>query len=251
MDAVNQALALGAPHIAKEIERLQAALKEANDENDGYCEELDMWVASMLENGGWNCEEWKEKHAKQTEEFAKTIEELATTKEELAKTKQELAQTNQDLRESRGQVKAHTRSVGAMVDILKGEVQWWENEYDQKVLGIQEEMKKLKSEKQEAMEPWLGDNWDQTTLADWADDIETQKAEITSDFEGQIEELKEEIRELQTDLEGRADEVEDCCTMGCEKEASILTKRDSGYHEWTCAECHKDQYPELYEEDDE
>lgn len=187
---------------------------------------------------------------------------------------------------------------------------------------LQEEIAELKKEKQEAMEPWLGDDWNKTTLADWADDIEKQKAEITKEMEeakeelydrafekgydqGQLEnsvdqeyleEKDQEIEELQTSLEERADEVEELsdenekltkalalerqrtakvlksmksCVQSkldiiislkeenkklkqdttcdfCDKERCVLTKRDAGYDEWTCAECHKEQYPEDY-----
>ena len=34
----------------------------------------------------------------------------------------------------------------------------------------------------------------------------------------------------------------------CDKERKVLTKRDAGYDEWTCSTCHKEQYPEQYEE---
>jgi len=66
---------------------------------------------------------------------------------------------------------------------------------------LKEQCIELKNEKQKAMEPWLGDDWEETTLADWADDIEKQKAEITDDYQREIEALKEEIEELQTSLE--------------------------------------------------
>jgi len=33
----------------------------------------------------------------------------------------------------------------------------------------------------------------------------------------------------------------------CDNERKVLTKRDAGYDEWTCATCHKEQYPEEYE----
>jgi hypothetical protein len=36
----------------------------------------------------------------------------------------------------------------------------------------------------------------------------------------------------------------------CDNERKVLTKRDAGYDEWTCATCHKEQYPEEYEEED-
>ena len=62
---------------------------------------------------------------------------------------------------------------------------------------LQEENAELTTEKQKAMEPWLGDDWEETTLADWADDIEKQKAEITDDSQREIEALKEEIEELE------------------------------------------------------
>ena len=35
----------------------------------------------------------------------------------------------------------------------------------------------------------------------------------------------------------------------CDKERKVLTKRDAGYDEWTCSTCHKEQYPEQYEEE--
>ncbi len=41
-----------------------------------------------------------------------------------------------------------------------------------------------------------------------------------------------------------------CCDF-CDKERKVLTKRDAGYDEWTCATCHKEQYPEMYESDSE
>jgi len=74
---------------------------------------------------------------------------------------------------------------------------------------LKDDNAELTTEKQKAMEPWLGDDWEETTLADWADDIEKQKAEITDDSQREIEALKEEIEELQTSLEERADEVEE------------------------------------------
>ena len=37
----------------------------------------------------------------------------------------------------------------------------------------------------------------------------------------------------------------------CHNERKVLTKRDAGYDEWTCATCHKEQYPEQYEDEDE
>lgn len=43
------------------------------------------------------------------------------------------------------------------------------------------------------------------------------------------------------------DFTEDTCDF-CDKERKVLTKRDAGYDEWTCSDCHKEQYPEQYEE---
>ncbi len=46
------------------------------------------------------------------------------------------------------------------------------------------------------------------------------------------------------------EEVAETCDF-CENERSILTKRDAGYDEWTCEKCHKEQYPEQYEGEEE
>jgi len=45
-----------------------------------------------------------------------------------------------------------------------------------------------------------------------------------------------------------ADEEEKKSCDFCDKERKVLTKRDAGYEEWTCSTCHKEQYPEEYEE---
>ena len=43
------------------------------------------------------------------------------------------------------------------------------------------------------------------------------------------------------------DFTDDTCDF-CDRERKVLTKRDAGYDEWTCSTCHKEQYPEQYEE---
>ena len=70
-----------------------------------------------------------------------------------------------------------------------------------KVEELEEVNEELKVEKQKAMEPWLGDDWEETTLADWADDIEKQKAEITDDYQREIEALEEENKDLKEKLD--------------------------------------------------
>ena len=70
-----------------------------------------------------------------------------------------------------------------------------------KVEELEEVNEELKVEKQKAMEPWLGDDWEETTLADWADDIEKQKAEITDDYQREIEALEEENEKLKEKLD--------------------------------------------------
>ena len=72
---------------------------------------------------------------------------------------------------------------------------------------LKDDNAELTTEKQKAMEPWLGDDWEETTLADWADDIEKQKAEITDDSQREIEALKEEIEELQTSLKNEQEDL--------------------------------------------
>jgi len=100
-------------------------------------------------------------------------------------------------RRTMGQIHSELTSLQSKVEELKQE----NEELKEQCIELKDDIAELTTEKQKAMEPWLGDDWEETTLADWADDIEKQKAEITDDYQREIEALKEEIEELQTSLE--------------------------------------------------
>jgi len=59
--------------------------------------------------------------------------------------------------------------------------------------------------------------------------------------------MDEEGEYTLTEAEFEAQNQEDTCDF-CDKQRQVLTKRDAGYDEWTCSTCHKEQYPEQYEE---
>lgn len=60
-----------------------------------------------------------------------------------------------------------------------------------------------------------------------------------------INKLIKENKKLKEQIE----KTQDLTCDFCDNERCVLTKRDAGYDEWTCAECHKEQYPEEYELD--
>ncbi len=70
-----------------------------------------------------------------------------------------------------------------------------------------------------------------------------QLEQLYMDDEGEYT-LTEEEWEAQAEQEKIN---ENTCDF-CENERKVLTKRDAGYDEWTCSTCHKEQYPEHYEE---
>ena len=67
--------------------------------------------------------------------------------------------------------------------------------------------------------------------------------ELWMDDEGNYTLTEEEFER------NNADEEEKKSCDFCDKERQVLTKRDAGYDEWTCSECHREQYPEQYQED--
>ena len=100
-------------------------------------------------------------------------------------------------RDTMAQIHSELTSLQSKVEELKQE----NEELKEQCIELKDDNAELTTEKQKAMEPWLGDDWQETTLADWADDIEKQKAEITDDYQREIEALEEENEKLKEKLD--------------------------------------------------
>jgi len=79
-------------------------------------------------------------------------------------------------------------------------------------------------------------NWRTAASGNW------ELNQLWMDDEGNFTLTEEEFQR------NNADEEEKKSCDFCDKERKVLTKRDAGYEEWTCSTCHKEQYPEEYEE---
>ena len=106
-------------------------------------------------------------------------------------------------RDTMAQIHSELTSLQSKVEELKQE----NEELKEQCIELKDDIAELTTEKQKAMEPWLGDDWEETTLADWADDIEKQKAEITDDYQREIEALEEENKDLKVENELNMDLV--------------------------------------------